>query len=346
MSLNFKTKLSVLLLLPLLFTTVSCNKPTEPPTEDIPPGRRDYIWTVDTLNIPFTILESIWGSSPTNVWIVGPGGDLDKTIYHYNGREWKNDGISRNINPRTIWGFSSSDIWIGGANTFWHFNGNSWKEHTSFTIPDFTYCGIEDIWGDTPNNIYAVGYAKNNEQFMGLVMHYDGIKWQQSKIPMLEKYNFDRIRKGENTNYFMLGIRNEPFAADTMKMYELVNNDLKEIFSGGTTINSGGSFERIGQTMSFEVNRNICSYSSDNFNPFVKVNEINYGGTFWGRNKNDLFLRMQDGIAHYNGTDVEYLYNFEYGISISDAMIFEQDVFFLAYDFNNGLNLIIKGKIN
>jgi len=223
--------LFLIFVLIIILNTVHCDT-TEPPVDNLQPGRRDYVWTVDTLNIPFNVLESIWGFSPSDIWVIGKGGDLAKTIYHFNGSAWKTDGISRNVNPRTIWGFSANDIWIGGANTFWHYDGNYWKEHTYFTIPGYTYCGIEDVWGDNPNNIYAVGYAENNEGFSGLVMHYDGTNWTQSNFPMLERYNFDRIRKGENTNYYILGIRVEQFGEDTLKIFELVSNSLNEIYKG------------------------------------------------------------------------------------------------------------------
>ncbi|MDO8548583.1 MAG: hypothetical protein Q7S39_00325, partial [Ignavibacteria bacterium] len=69
---------------------ISCNNnPFKPP--DDPPGRRDYTWTVDTLNIPFTNLTRIWGSSPMDVWAIGPGGDANKTIYHFDGEKWGTD---------------------------------------------------------------------------------------------------------------------------------------------------------------------------------------------------------------------------------------------------------------
>ena len=87
-----------------LFTSAGCSSATGPITSS--PGRRDYTWTVDTLNIPYTMLGYIWGSSPTDVWAVGPGGDLDKTIYHFTGEKWFNDGISRSLTPGAVFGFS------------------------------------------------------------------------------------------------------------------------------------------------------------------------------------------------------------------------------------------------
>ena len=53
----------------ILFTLISCNSPTETPIDNTPPGKRDYIWSIDSVdygNRPSTIqLESIWGSSST-----------------------------------------------------------------------------------------------------------------------------------------------------------------------------------------------------------------------------------------------------------------------------------------
>ncbi|VAX19304.1 hypothetical protein MNBD_IGNAVI01-1494, partial [hydrothermal vent metagenome] len=59
----------------------SCEKGTEP--EEIPPGRRDYVWEIDTITAPFFSLTGISGVAPNDVWAVGPGGGLDKTIWHY-----------------------------------------------------------------------------------------------------------------------------------------------------------------------------------------------------------------------------------------------------------------------
>jgi hypothetical protein len=53
-----------------------------------------------------SILNSVWGSSPSDVFAVGNKG----TILHYDGISWTtmNSGISKNIDA--IWGFSSSDV--------------------------------------------------------------------------------------------------------------------------------------------------------------------------------------------------------------------------------------------
>jgi len=141
-----------------LFNTCNITEPTD----NLKPGRRDYTWTVDTLNIPFTVLTRIWGSSPSDVWAIGPGGDLDKTIYHFDGVRWSNDGISRPLSPTTIFGFSASDVWICGlGGDIWNYNGIDFIKKTTITILNYNFLGFEDIWGDSPNSIYAVGFAQD-----------------------------------------------------------------------------------------------------------------------------------------------------------------------------------------
>ena len=60
----------------------SCDS-TEP-IDDNKPGRRDYVWAVDTLNTPDNTYSRMWGISPTNIWLISPGG-WDKSIAHFDG---------------------------------------------------------------------------------------------------------------------------------------------------------------------------------------------------------------------------------------------------------------------
>ena len=124
------------IILSLTYTTIiflivsylnSCDRgPTEP---DVKPGKRDYVWRVDTLEADLNFIYKIWGSSPNDVWAVGPGSSYNKTIWHYDGNNWETDEIYRNINPRALWGFSSDKIFIGGQDgKIWRFDGSQWNK--------------------------------------------------------------------------------------------------------------------------------------------------------------------------------------------------------------------------
>jgi hypothetical protein len=49
----------------------SCEKGTEPENN---PGRRDYVWTIDTINPGpeyRTYGFNLWGAAPNDIWMIG-----------------------------------------------------------------------------------------------------------------------------------------------------------------------------------------------------------------------------------------------------------------------------------
>jgi hypothetical protein len=104
--------------------------------------------------------------------------------------------------------------------------------------------------------------------------------------------------------------------------------------------------QNIGGTLYFVLGNKIYTYNNQEFKLFLEINESNFGGQIYGRSTEDIILRMYDGIAHYNGSDIEYLYKFSSNnTSITNGVVFEKDIFFIAIDFNNSQNLLIHGKL-
>jgi hypothetical protein len=54
---------------------------------------------------------------------------------------------------------------------------------------------------------------------------------------------------------------------------------------------------------------------------------------------------MTDGLAHYNGSDIEYLFyfNFTPRTQVFGAALFDKDAFFLVYEAQTGLSLVYHG---
>lgn len=339
---KFLTKIFFICATLILFNTCDSSEPVD----DLKPGRRDYVWTVDTINIPFTTLQRIWGSSPTDVWAIGPGGDLDKTIYHFDGARWSTDGISRPLSPTTIFGFSASNVWIcGRGGDIWNYNGSNWIKNTTITIPDYNLIGFEDVWGDAPNNIYVVGYAQDGITYRSVIVRYDGVSWKNIEAFTIRN-SFIKIRRGKKTsnNYYISGVRDEQFAEDTTFIYQFHDSTLKQIYKGLWSNDEVAWIENINGEMYFLKGSVLFKYVNNDFQFFVDIGEP---AAFLGRNSKDIFLGKLNGIAHFNGTDIQYLYPFsDQSIRIFMGIIFEKEVFFLAYDVNNSLNLIIKGKLN
>ena len=97
--------------------------------------------------------------------------------------------------------------------------------------------------------------------------------------------------------------------------------------------------------MLFLIGRRIAVYDGINFNDLVIITEPRYDNSIIGRSKTDLFLWTLDGIAHYNGTDVRYLFPISSNLRLGQGIIFNYMVLFTATDYNTGNTLIIKGEL-
>jgi hypothetical protein len=287
------------------------------------------------------------GSAPNDVWAVGPGGDLDKTIYHFDGTSWKTDGISRPISPEAIFAFSKNNVWIGGmGGEIWSYDGVFWNEVVRFDRPVGKDITFYKIWGDSPTNIFATGFSGPPENMTSIVAHFDGVNWKLNEFPNL-KYNMVLIKRDLIYNkYYLSGIENEPDGDFIYGLFEYDGKDsLKQIFEG---TGQAGSvfFQQINNSIFFAIGNTIYTRTNNVFNQFLLVNNPDYWTAFYGRNENDIFLIMAYGVAHYNGSDINYLYRSPNIIHILDAVLFEKDVFFLAVNPTIGGNTMIHGKLN
>ncbi|MDP2362777.1 MAG: glucosyl transferase [Ignavibacteria bacterium] len=185
MSLNFITKLLVLLLLPLLFTAVSCNKPTEPP----PPPE----------NYALEIIAA--DASCTEVWIdVKTPNTLLPQIFTLteNGEEKGSVKIDKadttivieNLLPKKSYKYQlnnnehkSNETEITTLDTTSH--NFTWQ---TFEFGEYGNSLIWDVAIIDENNIWAVGEIYMNDangnpdpQSYNAV-HWDGAKWELKKI--------------------------------------------------------------------------------------------------------------------------------------------------------------------
>jgi hypothetical protein len=182
-----------LLIILITFYNFSCNT-TEPPIIDnIPPGKRDYVWSIDSIdygNLPSLIqLESIWGSSPTDVWGAnGDAFDVRDCLWHYDGVKWSRatEGTpitSGNGNKvvYSVWGTAQNNVWAFGRKInfgilsafIMHYNGSQWVDVTPANVSALNanlYC----VYGAAENNIWVGGYE--------YALHYDGSNWDTYKV--------------------------------------------------------------------------------------------------------------------------------------------------------------------
>jgi hypothetical protein len=152
-------------------------------------------------------MSGIWGSSPKDVYAVGWAG---YPIWRYDGTKWSNipstfQRFNREgsdiASPSAVYGFGPNNVWVagtyirkrGGQYTYLsmllHYDGAQWKEH------DIDGPALSDLWGSSPNDIFAVGET-------GTVLHYDGTAW--NKYQTDTTINLYRVH-GKNDEVYALG---------------------------------------------------------------------------------------------------------------------------------------------
>lgn len=324
--------LHIILINSALILTSSCN--TAEPTDDIKPGRRDYVWTIDTLKGLHNPRFRMWGSSPTDIWAT-TSSNWENSISHYNGSNWTSFGISGLATPFTIYGFSNTEVYVGesGSGRIWKFDGNNWNQFAQLTKDGHNNIWIENIWGQSPNNFYTLGaYPDSNGLANGSVIsHYSNGNWvnvNRDELKGVVEHFY--TNSSDNKNYLRLTRVGGVEFIDSTIIYEHINGGFKKIYSSLESKGTQADIALINNEVIFVLGNQISRRTNDQFHTILNVNNPNFYQRMWGRNTKDIFLLMTDGLAHYNGIDVEYLFYFNktprtqiYGVAL-----FEKDVFF------------------
>lgn len=353
---NILLRVSIFLFCLILFLTVSsCKKsiPVEP--EDISvPGKRDYTWTIDTLYMPMNNIHSIWGSSPEDVWVCGPGGDGPEWVQHYDGSKWtpytKNGGVF--IGGSTLFGFSKDNAWIGGeGGRIWHYDGNNWKGNYIYEVEGSYDRTVQDIWGTSPDDMYACGLVVETvpvfDTFKGFILHYDGQSWKEVARADFQS-QFLAIRKAENHVYvFSYTINRNHDDSSAVEFYELKGNQLSKIYSNVLCNITWASMFTMKDKIYFTIQNDLFRFDNGKAVKVLSNTDSNFGFQFFGRSERDLFIRMKDGLAHYNGTDIQYVFKYPNSTmrTMNQPLMFEKDVFISLWDPYHNKNMVLHGRL-
>lgn len=321
----------------------SCKKNlVEPPFPDdgnATPGRRDYTWVADTIKNPNVEFTNIWGNSLTNIWVTGV--QSSNALYRYNGTNWALDNRVYMPAPCALWGYGNK-IWIGNFNgCIWQFAGDSYQEQVSFYKLGDRFTVFVNMGGSTENEIYiAGGYYLNNIAYP-MLMKFDGTSWKLDR-KIEEPSGILQFKYSQRNDRYYLTIVNSD---NSETVYEYDRNNLKEICSYPQS-NTGPTLAVIDGYAYVVIENKINRYVNDKMEQITEVNLPNFGRMVWGRSRNDIFIRMFDGLAHYNGSDMQYLFKTSANTALAPNMaIFDKDIFINVKDYTTGYNIIYHGAL-
>ncbi len=323
-----------ILLTALLIVLYTCkDNPVVPDDSNAIPGRRDYSWVADTIDNPFLDFYNIWGNAPNNIWTAGVL--MSDALYRFDGYKWRLDNRVYISDPIALWGYENN-LWIGNdKGCIWKFTGDSYTQQLTDFKVDGTLTIFYVMAGSSSNEIYAVGSNRN----YAIIMKYNGSSWYLDK-KLTDSGGFNQIKYcPKNNKYYLVS-----FLADySNRIYEYDRKNLKMIYELPPS-NSSPGISEIDGYIYMVIGKKIYRYFNGNMEFIFEVNDPNFGGVVWGRNRNDIIIRMKDGIAHYNGTDWKYLFKSLDPITLSpNSMIFKNDVFIPAKNERTGSNIIYHG---
>ncbi|MBI5474082.1 MAG: hypothetical protein HY961_17240 [Ignavibacteriae bacterium] len=176
-----------------LILGLSCKKddPAQPELTKL--GKRDYVWSIDSVeygNQPGRIgLQSIWGCSATDVWGAnGDAPDVRDCLWHYDGTKWSRATEGTPITEFTgnktvyaVWGTARNNVWAFGRKInqgvlsafIMHYDGSRWVDVTPSHIASISST-LYTVHGISGSDIWVGGYE--------YALHFDGSQWSSYLI--------------------------------------------------------------------------------------------------------------------------------------------------------------------
>jgi hypothetical protein len=307
------------------------------------------VWTIDTLSYPLATLYRIWGSSPTDIWATSPG-EWNKSITHYDGQIWSSYGVNGMNTPHSIYGFAPNNIYLctfGGE--IWKYDGSSWRLFAELTKDGHSDIAFSDIWGISPSNFYVFGaYPDNNGSYNNSVIaHNTNNNWTILNTNSMRGLVAHLYENTIDQKIYLQVVKiGDSESQDSTILYEYYNSNFNKIYSGVWDYENTGDISLILDEVYFIIGKKITTRVNNEFKTFLNLDNTNFNNYIWGLNSKNIFIRMTDGLAHYNGIDIVYLKNFDKPrTQIFGAALFEKEVFFIVYEPSTNLNLIYNGKL-
>jgi hypothetical protein len=130
-------------------------------------------------------LTSIWGTSRSDVWVVG-GFDLRPIVIHWDGTSWSEVPFPAQSRLSAVWAGARDDAWAASrdANALYHWDGKVWQLHSMHPASN-----IGSLWGSGPRDVWASGVA---------LLHWDGVSWTDLNltVPALHAVWFANATSG------------------------------------------------------------------------------------------------------------------------------------------------------
>lgn len=347
-------KLLLKLLVPVFVTLIILSCDSTEPVDNLIPGRRDYIWTLDTLA---NIAQSnsyfeLWGYDAQHVWVAGDSWDLDKNILQFDGSDWRALPLPNQPPapyPWALFGLDANNIWAAGY-YFWKYNGTEFQYYDKYSINGYSRILVNDIYGTDLNHLYAVGNAEDDStgHFNPFILKFANNQWELKKIADLKGIFVQvRVSNTDPNTPFLLFYNDNVSGNDYYRILKYSNNSFIELHNTELNIHDIPWITTLNGEVAFGWDRKVYYLFNGQPKLFYDFSStIKSYSAFWGRNIKDLFFEVNGGLGHYNGEDIKVLFPLDKKFYIINCLFFDKEIFILYYEFETFKFYVLRGKLN
>lgn len=291
-------------------------KVSGPPNNTPKPGKRDYVWSIDSIDYGGRVtrveLQSMWGSSASDVWgAAGDAPDVRDCLWHYNGLKWSRATAGTPITEFTgnktvyaVWGTARNNVWAFGRKInqgvlsafIMHFDGTRWVDATPSHIASISST-LYTVHGINSDNIWVGGYE--------YALHYNGSQWTSF---MVAESSIVGSIYSNNTHIYSIGYN--AWGRSTYSLFKYSGENFEMLDSSTLSENKFGVWiASIGNKLITFTDGVITTLilTDGRIDPNQWTREFSTATLFANRfvqNARNIFaVGVFDLIYHYNGID-------------------------------------------
>ena len=188
----------------------------------------------------------------------------------------------------------------------------------------------------------------NGDDLYPLMYHYDGNTWTRVTVSTITDCDFYKIRFYALNHALILGSTHKPDSSvpDSCKIYKFDGTNVQEIYSATEGQSELGNFTNCLEGIIILRGMHLTLFDGSSEQDILTVQNSLFVNNIAARTTKDIFLGMSDGIAHYNGTDIQYLFKYYQGFhGAAIIKVFSNSVFIATNDWNTNLNVIYRGYL-
>ncbi|MFC1480831.1 hypothetical protein ACFL6E_01120 [Candidatus Neomarinimicrobiota bacterium] len=333
-------------LLPILLVSallVSCG--LFEPEEKSYASPRDLTWELTVISNPGasqTFLIDIWGSSPDNVYITGHSSSGQGELWHFDGESWRSIPFHEMEGGLIHGGIGMNDIWGSSADDIWAV-GDVFPGPTGMIVHYDGEKWSTELELDQP--LHGIWGRKSNDIYAvgesGVVKHYNGSGWEHIQLP--DSLSLQNVG-GDRDDVFIYG-GYWPFANRQHFMFQLSGTDWH--IQGHQTDYDFRHNPQFGQTIYspkrghiYSSNQFLFKWNGDNWD---KIDTREYWMIVGGAAPDNLIIAGSNGYGmHWNGEDWADL-DLPADFSVMDIWVDKGEVFLTGYGAG-GTTYVYHGK--